>query len=274
MNAMPREAGTGTGDSLESLRQSTLPREVALDLARAGIPVFPCKPDKTPYTAHGFKDATTDPSKVAAFWQANPRAMIGVPTGQASGLFVVDLDTEKDTGEALGKAKLAGLGSSHRLTWPETGTADALELVSTQTIVSPVKNFLESLSWDGKPRVADWLTAYCGAEPSDLTAKVGNAWLVSAVARALKPGCKADCALVLEGKPGAGKSSILRTLAGIDWFHDDLRDMHGKDASAALRGKWIIELPELSAMRRSDTEAVKAFLSRTEERYRPAYGRA
>jgi predicted P-loop ATPase len=78
---------------------------------------------------------------------------------------------------------------------------------------------------------------------------------------------------VLEGKQGAGKSSILRALAGDEWFHDGLSDMHGKDASAALRGKWIIELPELSAMRRSDTEAVKAFLSRTEERYRPAYGR-
>jgi predicted P-loop ATPase len=102
---------------------------------------------------------------------------------------------------------------------------------------------------------------------------MGKAWLVSAVARALKPGCKADCALVLEGRQGAGKSSILRTLAGDDWFYDGLRDMHGKDASAALRGKWIIELPELSAMRRSDIEGVKAFLSRTEERYRPAYGR-
>jgi len=122
MNAMPPEAGTGTGDSLESLRQSALPREVALDLARAGIPVFPCRPDKKPYTANGFKDATTDPSKVAAFWQANPRAMIGVPTGQASGLFVVDLDTEKDTGEALGEASLADLGLSHLLTGPGATT--------------------------------------------------------------------------------------------------------------------------------------------------------
>ncbi len=153
------------------------------------------------------------------------------------------------------------------------GTADALFLVAGQSIISPVRHFLEGLSWDGVSRVSDWLTCYCGAEPSDLTAKVGKAWLVSAVARALKPGCKADCALVLEGRQGAGKSSILRALAGDDWFFDGLRDMHGKDASANLRGKWIIELPELSAMRRSDTEGVKAFLSRTEERYRPAYGR-
>lgn len=156
----------------------------------------------------------------------------------------------------------------------KNSAADALLLVASQTIISPVRHYLEELTWDEKPRVALWLTRYCGAEPTDLTGKVGKAWLVSAVARALRPGCKADCALVLEGRQGAGKSSILRALAGDDWFHDGLRDMHGKDASAALRGKWIIELPELSAMRRSDTEAVKAFLSRTEERYRPAYGRA
>jgi hypothetical protein len=150
----------------------------------------------------------------------------------------------------------------------KNGAADALFLVASHAIISPVRDFLEGLAWDGFPRVQNWLSHYCGAAPSDLTAKVGTAWLVSAVARALEPGCKADCALVLEGRQGAGKSSILRALAGDEWFHDCLSDMHGKDASAALRGKWIIELPELSAMRRSDTEAVKAFLSRTEERYR------
>lgn len=151
---------------------------------------------------------------------------------------------------------------------------DAVYLVAAHSIISPVRHYLESLSWDGVSRVAHWLLAYCGAAPSDLTQNVGRAWLVSAVARALQPGCKADCALVMEGRQGAGKSSVLRALAGDDWFHDGLSDMHGKDASAALKGKWIIELPELSAMRRTDTEAVKAFLSRTEERYRPAYGRA
>ncbi len=156
----------------------------------------------------------------------------------------------------------------------KNGAGDALYLVASESIISPVRHFLEGLAWDGFPRVENWLARYCGADASDLTAKVGTAWLVSAVARALKPGCKADCALVLEGRQGAGKSSILRALAGPDWFHDGLSDMHGKDASAALRGKWIIELPEMSAMRRSDTEAVKAFLSRTEERYRPAYGRS
>jgi predicted P-loop ATPase len=153
-------------------------------------------------------------------------------------------------------------------------TADAMYATAAQTIISPVRHYLEGLTWDGQARVDTWLTRYCGAEDGSFTGKAGAAWLISAVARALSPGCKADCALVLEGRQGAGKSSALKALTGEAWFHDGLHDLHGKDASAGLRGKWIIELPELAAMRRSETEAVKAFLSRTEERYRPAYARA
>jgi predicted P-loop ATPase len=150
---------------------------------------------------------------------------------------------------------------------------DALKAVAAQSVISPVRHFLEGLSWDGKARIGTWLQAYCEAPSTALVQSFGRAWLIAAVARALQPGCKADNALVLEGPQGAGKSSALKALAGEEWFFDGLRDLHGKDASAGLRGKWLIELPELSAMRRSDAEAVKAFLSRTEERYRPAYGK-
>ena len=155
-----------------------------------------------------------------------------------------------------------------------TVVAEALTYVAGQTLISPIRDYLEALHWDGKPRVAEWLVRYCEVAPTNFARKVGQAWLVSAVARALEPGCKADCALVLEGPQGAGKSSALRVLAGESWFHDGLADLHSKDASQALRGKWIVELPELAAMRRSDIESAKAFLSRTEERYRPPYRHA
>ncbi|QYZ68888.1 virulence-associated E family protein [Neotabrizicola shimadae] len=154
---------------------------------------------------------------------------------------------------------------------PRAAVADALAFVAGEHMLSPIRDYLEGLQWDGKPRVADWLERYCGVAPANFARKVGQAWLVSAVARALQPGCKADCVLVLEGPQGAGKSSALRILAGEAWFHDGLADLHSKDASLALRGKWVIELPELAAMRRTDIEAAKAFLSRTEERYRPPY---
>ena len=151
---------------------------------------------------------------------------------------------------------------------------DAIDAACHSTIISPVRHFLEDLAWDGVSRLNAWLINYCGAENTHFNREVGKLWMISAVARALQPGCKADCALVLESEQGAGKSTVFETLASAGWFYDGLSDLHSKDAAAGLKGKWIIELPELSAMRRSDVEAVKAFLSRTTERYRPAYGRS
>lgn len=151
---------------------------------------------------------------------------------------------------------------------------DAIEAVARQTELSPVRHYLEGLAWDGAPRIGDWLATYGGADPDPLTAQMGRKWLVSAVARALNPGCKADHALVLEGAQGAGKSTALRLLAGDDAFLDGLPDMHSKDAAVLLRGKWIVEIAELVAMRRSaDVEMVKAYLTRTADRFRPPYGR-
>lgn len=149
-----------------------------------------------------------------------------------------------------------------------------IDMVARRNVISPVAHFLEDLRWDGTPRLDFWLTDFCGAEASPYSRAVGRAWLISAVARALRPGCKADHMLILEGPQGLGKSSLIAALCGPDWFSDSLPDMHSKDASIALRGKWILEVGELTALRRSDVETVKAFLSRTEERYRPPYGRA
>ena len=82
--------------------------------------------------------------------------------------------------------------------------------------------------------------------------------MTSAVARAVQSGCKADCALVLEGPQGTGKSTVFKVISGENRFHDGLSDLHSKDAAARLRGKWIIELPELSAIRRSNVAAIKS----------------
>lgn len=79
--------------------------------------------------------------------------------------------------------------------------------------------------------------------------------------------------LVLEGAQGAGKSSAARILAGPTYFSDNLPPMNTKDASDHIRGKWIIEVGELSAMQKSEIESTKAFISRQEEKFRPAYRR-
>lgn len=95
-----------------ALSHPTAAALIAMDFARMGFPVFPCGPDKRPLTRNGFKDATADIDAVAAFWRDHPSAMIGLQTGSASGLFVVDLDIEKITGKALGETTLAALGLS------------------------------------------------------------------------------------------------------------------------------------------------------------------
>ena len=148
----------------------------------------------------------------------------------------------------------------------------AVRKVATENTFDPLRGYLNGLKWDGRPRLASWLATYCGVEPSDYTSEVGKRWAISAIARAMKPGCKADCMLVLEGAQGRRKSTALAALAGEDWFSDALPQMGTKDASSYLRGKWIIEVAELEAMRR-EMDTIKAYISRQVEHYRPAYGR-
>jgi hypothetical protein len=121
------------------------------------------------------------------------------------------------------------------------------------------------------------LITYCNTLPDteeqrDYILTVGSKWMISAVARIMEPGCQADHVLIFEGKQGIGKSKALQVLGG-DHFSDGLPDVHTKDARDHVRGKWIIEIAELSQMNKADVETVKAFITRREERFRPAYGR-
>ena len=93
------------------------------------------------------------------------------------------------------------------------------------------------------------------------------------MARALQPACKADHVLILEGAQGAGKSTAIRTLCGDEYFGDTVPRLDSKDAADYVRGKWIIELAELSSVSKAEVEQVKAYITRTEEKFRPAYGR-
>jgi predicted P-loop ATPase len=151
-------------------------------------------------------------------------------------------------------------------------TQQAVETVARDHEFHPVRNYLEEADWDEKPRIGRWLTTYLGAEDTPYASAIGRSFLISAVARIMRPGCKCDHVLIFEGPQGIGKSRAARVLTD-PWFSDELAELGSKDASMQTRAIWLIELAELDSIRGAEASRVKAFISRTTDRFRPPYGR-
>lgn len=135
----------------------------------------------------------------------------------------------------------------------------------------PIAEYLAGVTWDGVARLDNWLETYAGAS-GEFARLVGRKWMISAVARGLRPGCQVDCSLVLEGAQGTMKTSIARVLSG-PWFDSLGCALGDKESRSHVTSSWIVELAELSAVKRSDQETLKGFLIDTVDRYRPPYGR-
>jgi len=136
----------------------------------------------------------------------------------------------------------------------------------------PVRTYLESVRWDGLPRLGTWLQRYAGAPDAHTTSMIGIWTLIAAVARILRPGCQADHVLILEGGQGEGKSELIRTLAGA-YYLPQLPNLLGERPGQELQGHWLIEIAELDAFRGIAVSRIKDFVSRTVDVYRPSYGR-
>ena len=149
---------------------------------------------------------------------------------------------------------------------------DAFVAAMMHRRVHPVRAYLDSLMWDGVARVDTLLVDYLGAEDTPYTRAVTRKALCGAVARILRPGCKHDHMLVLIGKQGTGKSTLVSRLGG-KWFSDSLYTVQGKEAYEQLQGAWILEMSEMSAMRKAEVEATKAFISKQTDTFRAAYAR-
>lgn len=151
----------------------------------------------------------------------------------------------------------------------------AVQTLANHRRFHPVCDYLDSLVWDGTPRLDNWLISYAGAEDTPYVKAVGGLVLLAAVRRVRQPGCKFDEMLVLEGEQGNAKSQALEVLAiRPEWFTDQkVIGLGGKDSIEQLSGKWIVEAAELHGIKNSDVEALKAFLSRGTDRGRMAYAR-
>jgi predicted P-loop ATPase len=154
---------------------------------------------------------------------------------------------------------------------------------------NPVKDYLNGLdSWDGVERLGGWLFKYCGAQPAlkdenaegfkeslalcDFIAAIGERWWISAIARIFQPGCKVHHVLVFEGAKGIGKTSVAESIFGEWWTMID-GDIASKDNQALLSsGVWGVMLDEMSSLGKSDMRAMKSWVTKDFEKFRPTWG--
>lgn len=158
--------------------------------------------------------------------------------------------------------------------WSPAKFKDALlAVVSSDRLYHPIKEYFSGLAWDGTERVDTLLIDYFGAEDTPYTRAVIRKTLVAAVARIYEPGIKFDSILVLNGPQGMGKSTFF-ALLGKQWFSDSLSisDMRDKTAAEKLLGNWILEISEMSGIRKTEVEVVKSFVTRQDDKFRQAYG--
>lgn len=130
--------------------------------------------------------------------------------------------------------------------------------------------WLESLQWDRTERLEHWLSDFLGCINDDRHQRYGKIWLLTMVARAFRPGVKVDTVPVLEGPMGRGKSAIIKILGG--QYATALDEQFGsKDFLQCLRGKWLVEIPDLAGFRGRDHTAIISAISRDTDNYRASY---
>lgn len=149
---------------------------------------------------------------------------------------------------------------------------DAFEIAAKDSAWHPVRDYLNTLTWDGIPRLDTLFIDQFGVVDTLYTRAATRKSLVAAVARVMDPGCKYDTMPVLIGSQGKGKSSLLRDL-GHEWFSDTLDGVTGKEAYMQLQGVWIMEMAELSSIKNAEVEAIKKFLSAQKDRYRVPFAK-
>lgn len=149
---------------------------------------------------------------------------------------------------------------------------DALSLEFEKKKFHPIIDYIKGLTWDGIPRVDNLLIDYFGAEDNVYTRAAIRKMLCAAIARVFEPGIKFDLALILVGEQGTYKSTFVKKL-GKSWFSDTFITVQGKESFEQIQGAWIVEMAELSGLKKAEVETIKQYISKQEDSFRPAYGR-
>ena len=149
----------------------------------------------------------------------------------------------------------------------------AISIVADCNKYHPIRDYLNSLEWDGTERIRYALPRFLGAEESEYTYEALKLFMLGAISRVFKPGCKFEVMLCLVGGQGAGKSTFFRLLAVRDeWFSDDLKKLDDDNVYRKIQGHWIIEMSEMIATANAKSiEEIKSFLSRAKETYKVPY---
>ena len=149
----------------------------------------------------------------------------------------------------------------------------AISIVADCNQYHPIRDYLNSLEWDGTERISYALTRFLGAEDSEYTYQCLRLFMLGAISRVFKPGCKFEVMLCLVGGQGAGKSTFFRLLAVKDeWFSDDLKKIDDDNVYRKMQGHWIIEMSEMIATANAKSiEDIKSFISRAKETYKVPY---
>ena len=172
-------------------------------------------------------------------------------------------------------AQLISYVDAHYGTFSARNYDIAVTKVADDRAYHPIREFIESLpEWDKVPRVDMLLVDYLGAGDTAYVRAVTRKTLCAAISRVLRPGCKFDSMLVLNGPQGVGKSTLIAKLAG-EWFSDSLNlgDTKDKTAAEKLQGYWILEIGELAGLKKAEVETLRSFLSRQNDIYRAAFGK-
>lgn len=174
------------------------------------------------------------------------------------------------------ESKLANwIAANYGLALPTPTVAEQARLVASENTFHPVRDWLLALpEWDGVERLEHVLHEWFGAEATPLNGRLGACFVLSMVARAMRPGCKVDTVLILVGAQGKLKSTTLRALChDASWFGDTELDLHSKDRFEQVQGKWLYEIAEYDKLSKGDVARVKAMFSSCKDNWRRPYGR-